>query len=103
VECSAHSGYHLREADLLVEAADPATGTPLPPGELGEILVTTLGPRALPLVRHRTGAAARLLPGPCPCGSPLRRLGPVQGRLAAEGARAGTLRIVQPTKGRGRA
>jgi len=102
VECSAHSGYHLREADLLVEVADPATGAPLPPGELGEILVTTLGPRALPLVRHRTGDAARLLPGPCPCGSPLRRLGPVQGRLATDALDVNELKIVQPQKGRGR-
>ncbi len=96
VECSAHSGYHLREADLLVEVADCRTGAPLPAGEQGEILVTTLGERALPLVRYRTGDAARLLPGPCPCGSTLRRLGPVLGRLAAGGA------IIQPQKGHGR-
>jgi phenylacetate-CoA ligase len=85
VECAAANGYHLREADLLVEVTHPATGEPLPPGETGEILITTLGPRALPLVRYRTGDAARMLPGPCPCGSPLRRLGRVQGRLAADG------------------
>lgn len=85
VECAAHSGLHLREADLLVEVADPATGEALPPGETGEILLTTLGQRALPLLRYRTGDAARLLPGPCPCGSPLRRLGPVQGRLSKNG------------------
>ncbi len=96
VECSAHCGYHLREADLLVEVADPATGRPLPVGETGEILVTTLGPRALPLLRYRTGDAARMLPGPCPCGSPLRRLGPVLGRLAADGQG-----IEQPPKGQG--
>jgi len=95
VECSAHSGYHLREADLLVEVADFRTGAPLPAGVQGEILVTTLGERALPLVRYRTGDAARLLPGPCPCGSGLRRLGPVPGRLAADGA------IIQPQKGHG--
>lgn len=86
VECAAHSGLHLREADLLVEVACPATGETLPPGETGEILITTLGERALPLLRYRTGDAARLLPGPCPCGSPLRRLGPVQGRLTVDGA-----------------
>ncbi len=85
VECAAAHGYHLREADLLVEVAHPATGEPLPPGETGEILITTLGPRALPLLRYRTGDTARMLPGPCPCGSPLRRLGRVRGRLAADG------------------
>lgn len=86
VECSAHAGYHLREADLLVEIADLTTGEPLPPGETGEILVTTLGERAMPLVRYRTGDAGILLPGPCPCGGPLRRLGAVPGRLRADGS-----------------
>jgi phenylacetate-CoA ligase len=84
VECAAHSGYHLREADLLVEVADLHTGMPLPEGQQGEILVTTLGKRAQPLVRYRTGDAGRLLPGPCACGSPLRRLGPVAGRFCAD-------------------
>ena len=97
VDCFAHSGYHLREADLLVEVADPATGRPLPPGQNGEILLTTLGPRALPLVRYRTGDAARWLLGTCPCGSSLRRLGPVQGRLDAGGAN-----ITQLAKGQAR-
>jgi len=94
VECSAHAGYHLREAGLYVEVTDYATGAPLPAGVQGEILLTTLGERALPLLRYRTGDAGVLLPGPCPCGSPLRRLGPVPGRLAADG-----LGIVQPSKG----
>lgn len=96
MESSAHKGYHLREADLLVEVADPATGRPLPQGETGEILVTTLGPRAVPLLRYRTGGAARVLPGPCACGSALWRLGPGPGRLAADG-----LGIEQPRKGHG--
>jgi phenylacetate-coenzyme A ligase PaaK-like adenylate-forming protein len=95
VECSAHQGYHLREADLLVEVADPETGAPLPPGATGELLVTTLGERAMPLVRYQTGDAARWLPGPCRCGSPLRRLGCVPGRIAADGS------ITQPKKGGG--
>jgi len=97
VECAAHNGYHLREADLLVEVADPATGAPLSSGATGEILVTTLGARAMPLVRYRTGDAAQWLPGPCCCGSPLRRLGGVLGRIAADGS------ITQPQKGGGTA
>lgn len=96
VECSAHLGYHLRECDLLLEVAHPATGAPLPPGETGEVLLTTLGERALPLLRYRTGDAARWLPGPCACGSPLRRLGPVQGRFSEDGER-----IEHIAKGRG--
>lgn len=100
VECAAHCGYHLREADLLVEIADPATGAPIATngvGGQGEILVTTLGARALPLVRYKTGDAARWLPGPCSCGSPLRRLGRVPGRLAADGQG-----VRQLQKGRGK-
>jgi len=101
VECRAHDGYHLREADLLLELADPATGAPIAAngtGGQGEILVTTLGARALPLVRYRTGDAARWLAGPCSCGSPLRRLGRVPGRLAADGQG-----VWQLHKGRGEA
>ncbi|MHC1751178.1 DVU_1553 family AMP-dependent CoA ligase [Humidesulfovibrio sp.] len=93
VECAAHSGYHLREVDLLLEIAYPATGEPLRQGETGEILVTTLGRRALPLVRYRTGDAAAWIPGPCPCGSALSRLGRVPGRIAPDGS------ISQPGKG----
>ena len=81
VECDAHDGYHLREADLFVEIVDPATGQALPDGVSGEVVVTTLTRRAMPLIRYRTGDQARLLPDYCPCGSMLSRLGKVQGRL----------------------
>jgi acyl-CoA synthetase (AMP-forming)/AMP-acid ligase II len=53
VECDAHDGYHLREADLFVEIADPATGRPLPDGICGEVVVTTFTRRAMPLVRFQ--------------------------------------------------
>lgn len=81
VECARHDGYHLREADLLVEIVDPLSGDPLPDGSPGEIVITTLTREAMPLIRYRTGDVAALLPGPCACGSPLRRLGPVRGRV----------------------
>ena len=74
VECDAHDGYHLREADLFVEIVDPATGRALPDGVSGEVVVTTLTRRAMPLIRYRTGDMARFLPEYCPCGSTLRRL-----------------------------
>lgn len=83
VECRAHAGVHLREADLLTEIVDPATGRPALPGEEGEIVLTTLTRRGMPLIRYRTGDAGRLLTGPCPCGTPLPRLA-VRGR--ADGA-----------------
>jgi phenylacetate-coenzyme A ligase PaaK-like adenylate-forming protein len=81
VECPAHHGYHLRELDLLVEIVGIESGMPLCDGEEGEIVITTLTREAMPLIRYRTGDAASLLPGPCRCGSPLRRLSAVQGRI----------------------
>lgn len=81
VECAEGSGLHLREADLYVEIADPATGHPVPGGHWGEIVVTTFTRRAMPLIRYRTGDRGRLLPEGCACGSPLRRLDTIPGRL----------------------
>jgi phenylacetate-coenzyme A ligase PaaK-like adenylate-forming protein len=81
VQCSQRAGYHLREADLLFEIINPRTGQPIPEGETGEIIFTTLTRRALPLIRYRTGDLARFIPGPCSCGSVLKRLDRIQGRL----------------------
>ena len=84
VECSHLCGYHLREADLFFEVVDPESGRPLPEGELGEVVFTTLNRRGMPLIRYRTGDLARFLPGPCPFGTVLRRLERVRGRLTGE-------------------
>lgn len=80
VECEALDGYHLREADLLFEVVDPATGEPVPGGEFGEVVFTTLTREAMPLIRYRTGDRGRFLTQPCPCGTPLRRLERVRAR-----------------------
>ena len=77
-------GYHLREADLFVEVIDPITGNHQPEGADGEVVFTTLSRNAMPLIRYRTGDLARLIPEACPCGSGLRRLGKVRGRVAGE-------------------
>ncbi|MEW5914493.1 MAG: DVU_1553 family AMP-dependent CoA ligase [Thermodesulfobacteriota bacterium] len=82
VECAAAQGYHLREADLLLEIVSPDDGRLLPPGQEGEIVFTTLGRRAMPLIRFRTGDLSRLVPSPCPCGTSLPLLARVQDRLA---------------------
>ncbi len=81
VDCTGHAGTHLREADLLFEIIDPHTAEPLTDGEWGEIVFTTLSRRGMPLIRYRTGDQGRLLPGPCPCGSHIRRLDRVLGRM----------------------
>jgi phenylacetate-coenzyme A ligase PaaK-like adenylate-forming protein len=86
VDCEAHAGYHLREADLYVEIVDPLTGEALPEGARGEVVFTTLTRRGMPLIRYRTGDLSRFLPEPCPCGTVLRRLERVRGRLAGRPA-----------------
>jgi phenylacetate-coenzyme A ligase PaaK-like adenylate-forming protein len=82
VECEAHLGYHLREADLYFEIVDPVSGRPLPAGQYGEVVFTTLTRRGMPLVRYRTGDWSRFVPGPCPCGTTLRVLERIGGRHA---------------------
>lgn len=84
VECEAGEGYHLREADLYTEIVDPLTGQPVAAGREGEVVFTTLTRRGMPLVRYRTGDRAMVLPGACPCGTVLKRLGRVRGRIDAE-------------------
>lgn len=80
VDCAARRGYHLREADLYVEVVDRRTGAPLPEGECGEIVFTTLTRRGMPLIRYRTGDVGRFIPGPCPCGTVLKTLAHVTHR-----------------------
>lgn len=96
VECPAHDGYHLKALDMIVEIVDFCGDEPLPHGEAGEVVITTLEREAMPLVRYRTGDVASLLAGPCACGSPLPRLGPVRGRLERCGGR---VRVVSLQKG----
>jgi phenylacetate-CoA ligase len=74
VECAAQNGFHLREADLLIEIIDPHTHLPIADGCRGEVVVTTLTREAMPLVRYRTGHQAAWITSDCFCGSPLRRL-----------------------------
>ena len=82
LECDAHQGYHIREADLLVEVIDPDDAVPLLPGVEGEVVFTTLTRQAMPLIRYRTGDRAAWMEEPCPCGTVMRRLGKVRGRIA---------------------
>lgn len=71
--CPAHEGMHLRENHVIAEIID-ADGNVLPKGEYGELVITTIGMEAMPLIRYRTGDYTRILPEPCPCGSPVLRL-----------------------------
>jgi len=80
-ECLHRNGLHINEDHFLAEVVDPVTGQPLPEGELGELVVTTLTKEAFPLIRFRTGDLTRILPGPCPCGRTLARMERVRGRV----------------------
>ncbi len=92
VDCPRRTGLHLRETDIYLEIVDPDNGRLLPDGEFGEMAVTTPVRRGMPLIRYRTGDRGRILPGRCPCGSPLRRLDPHVTRLG-EGVDLGTGRL----------
>ncbi len=71
--CQAHEGMHLRENHVIAEIVDDA-GMPLPNGEYGELVITTIGMEAMPLIRYRTGDFTRIFPDRCPCGSEVLRL-----------------------------
>jgi phenylacetate-CoA ligase len=81
VECRAHFGYHMREADLLFEIIDPETGSPVEEGEPGEVVFTTLTRRGMPLIRYQTGDVSRFIYDKCPCGTLLRSMECVKGRI----------------------
>jgi len=73
VTCPAFSGMHLRENDIIAEIVDES-GRPVPKGQWGELVITTVQADAMPLIRYRTGDYTRLMPEICPCGSVLARL-----------------------------
>lgn len=73
-ECRYHDGLHINDDHILSEIIDPATGRPVPAGEKGELVLTTLSARAFPLIRFRTGDMARFLPQACPCGAASTRI-----------------------------
>ena len=81
VQCSVHEGYHVREADFFFEIIDPVTGQPVTEGATGEVVFTTLTRKSMPLIRYRTGDMARFIPEPCPCGTMLKRMDRIRGRL----------------------
>ncbi len=81
VECMAHRGYHLREADLYFEVIDPQTGKLMQDGIYGEVVFTTLTRRGMPLIRYRMDDKSRFIPGDCPCGTKLKMMEKVSGRF----------------------
>lgn len=80
LECQAHDGIHYWADKYILEILDPLTLQPVAPGEVGEMVVTSLAKEAVPLLRYRTRDLTRLLPGACPCGLSLPRHDRILGR-----------------------
>ena len=79
-ECLHHTGMHIQEDHFIVECVDPQTLEPVPEGEPGELVFTTLTKQAYPLIRYRTRDMAALIREPCPCGRTTHRMSRVSGR-----------------------
>ena len=79
-ECQECNGLHINEDHFLVEVLDPVTLEPVPEGEVGELVITTLTREAFPMIRYRSRDLTRILPAPCPCGRSFRRMERVMGR-----------------------
>jgi phenylacetate-CoA ligase len=74
MECEYRNGLHIFEDHFYPEIIDPETGGPVEPGQEGELVLTTLTKRAMPMIRYRTRDITALIPEPCPCGRTLRRI-----------------------------
>jgi phenylacetate-CoA ligase len=79
-ECLEKSGLHVNEDHFLLEIIDPETMKPLPLGERGELVITTLKREAMPLIRYRTRDITRLYRNDCPCGRTLIKMEKPRGR-----------------------
>ena len=80
INCRYDQGMHIWDDYVYMEIIDPVSGEPVPDGEFGEIVLTTLVKEGAPLIRYRTHDISRILPGECPCGSTYPRLDVIQGR-----------------------
>jgi phenylacetate-CoA ligase len=80
-ECRKQNGLHIQEDHFLAEVVDPESGEPLPEGEVGELVFTTLTKEALPLIRFRTRDLGSLTAEPCACGRTTARIAELRGRV----------------------
>lgn len=79
-ECKEQNGLHIWEDYVIVEIIDPVTLEPVPDGEVGELVLTTINREAMPLLRYRTRDLTRIIPGNCPCGRTHKRIDRFKGR-----------------------
>jgi phenylacetate-CoA ligase len=90
-ECEAHAGHHVVSEAYIVEVL--RDGEPVPPGEVGEVVITDLNNFCMPFIRYRIGDLAEAMDpdAPCACGRGAPRLGAIEGRVQS---------IIQGTDGR---
>ncbi len=79
-ECLEQKGLHINEDHFIVEIINPDTLEPVKPGEVGELVITTLTKEAFPMIRYRTRDLTRLITEPCACGRTFYRMSKVLGR-----------------------
>lgn len=79
-ECKLQDGMHLWEDNYILEIIDPDTLEPVPDGEMGEMVLTTLDRTMMPILRYRTHDLTRVIPGECKCGRTHRRIDRIKGR-----------------------
>ena len=79
-ECSAQVGMHIQEDHFIFECVDPDTLEPVPDGEKGELVITSISREAMPIIRYRTRDIAWIMTEPCTCGRTTRRMSRVVGR-----------------------
>ena len=79
-ECDEQNGSHINEDHFFPEIIDPNTLEPLPAGQTGELVFTTLTKEGMPLLRYRTRDLCSLMPGECPCGRTNVRMTAIHGR-----------------------
>jgi len=80
-ECNKKNGMHIWEDNFIMEILDPDTGEPLPDGEKGELVLTTLCREGMPFLRYRTKDITRVIPEKCDCGRTHRRITRIIGRV----------------------
>ena len=79
-ECKEQNGMHVWEDNYIIEIIDPDTLEPVPDGEMGEMVLTTLDRDMMPILRYRTRDLTRIITGECPCGRTHRRIDRIKGR-----------------------
>ncbi|MGW8192770.1 MAG: phenylacetate--CoA ligase family protein [Desulforhopalus sp.] len=79
-ECQECKGLHVNEDHFFIEILDPESLEPVAPGEVGELVISTLTKEAFPVIRYRTRDLTRLIPEPCPCGRTSVRVSRMLGR-----------------------